>query len=108
MTLMNVGGAAIGASYYPENAGRYFIVALAPVVAVAFLLWKLPGAVGLVQTVLAISAILAGVALVGFFGVQMMRDPGDAILWSPPVALGIGLIWGAFQTLRQPLAEEGA
>ena len=107
-TLMNVGGAAIGAAYYPENAGKYFIVALAPVVVIAVLLWKLPGAVGTMRTVLACGTILAGVGLVGFFGLQMLRDAGDAVLWSPPVALGAGLIWLAFQALTQTPVEEGA
>ena len=68
------------------------LAVLIPVVVVAALLLLLPRATGLVLAFVLLAMAISGVLLVGFFGYRLLADGGDALLWVPPIVLGLGLI----------------
>lgn len=106
--VVSLGGAAIGAAYHPESGVRYLVANLAPVVIVAGLLGLLPRLTGGVLIVALLATACAGLALIGFFGRQIMIDSGDALLWTPPVLLGLGLLaLVAVLVLGTPSAKRG-
>lgn len=87
-----IAGASIGAAYNPENGGRYLAGAVGPVVGIGGLLYFLPRTAGVLWGVLLFATALAGLALVGFFAYRLLIDGGDALLWLPPLILGLGLL----------------
>ena len=90
--LVFVGVAAIGAAYHPEQGLRNMAALLAPVVVIAGLLGLFPRTKGVVWLLVLIATAFAGVALVGFFAYRLAVDAGDALLWTPPLLLGLGML----------------
>jgi hypothetical protein len=90
--LVFVGGAAIGAAYYPEQGLSYLVTSLAPVVLIAGLLGLFSRTEGMASLLVSFVIACAGVALVGVFSYRLAVDRGDALLWTPPLVLGLGLL----------------
>jgi|GEM_PF-3570013 hypothetical protein len=90
--LVSLGGAAIGAAYHPDYGMRYLVGNLAPIVVIAGLLGLVTRVTGVVFLVALVATACAGLALIGFFGRQVVIDRGDALLWTPPILLGFGLV----------------
>ena len=105
--LVNVGGAAIGAAYHPSRSVIYFAAALVPVVIAATVLLVLPKAKGGMKIVALIVAAIAGLGLAGFYGTLLLSDAGDAMLWLPPVILGVGLLALAFDVVGHRAEDIG-
>ena len=89
VVLVNVGN---GAAYHPDQANGYLAAAALHFGAIGFclylLLQKRGGAVGTLLNGLSV-LIGAGVSVFGTF--LILGDPGDALLWSPVLALGLCL-----------------
>jgi hypothetical protein len=90
--LVLIGGAAIGAAYHPEAALTYLLAACGPVILVGALLYCLPRVQGPLWVLVIVLLACTGFGLVGVFGYRLTVDGGDALLWTPPLLLGIGLL----------------
>ncbi len=90
--LVGIGAAAIGAAYTPEHGAKYLGATLGPVIGVAGLLFLLPRTSGVLWLIVLFATACTGLALVGFFGHRLVVDSGDAMLWVPPLLLGLGLL----------------
>ena len=102
--LFTVGGVAIGAAYHPETGLKNLAVSLLPIVAVGTILLLLPRTVDLFGMALRAASGVAGVLLIGAFGRRLAVDPGDAVLWAAPFALGLGLVVLAVVSQREAQA----
>lgn len=105
--LVMLGGAAIGAAYHPDKRAELLLTTAAPLVAIAGLLVLLPRTRGIVWGVTLLGIASAGVALVGFFAYRLAVDGGDAVLWTPPMLLGLGLLALVLGLGRAPEERSG-
>ena len=90
--LMLLGGLAVGAAYNQELGAPKMFAAASPLIGVAVLLVLLPRTSGIVWGLVLLGLALAAVALIGFFTYRLAIDGGDAVLWTPPLLLGFGLL----------------
>ena len=90
--LVLIGGAAIGAAYNPDAAVTYLLAACGPVILIGVLLYSLPRVHGPWWRLVIVLSACTGLGLVGVFGYRLTVDGGDALLWTPPLLLGIGLL----------------
>ena len=107
-TLVFVVGAAVGAAYHPGEGATYFVVAASPLAVIGGLLGLFPRVKGVVWVFVLLAMALAGVALVGTFAFRLFADGGDALLWTPPLLLGLGLVALVLGFGRSPVRQEDA